>query len=283
MTNIFVFSLSPSFSLILPLSPSFPLSHTSSCNQSSIEEAHKTYIAMSDALLSTGRDIVFSCDTDELMLRSGNKEAPWTWAPLRCNLARIWLDIKDKWSNLMDIIDHASNVQYASEPGYWNDLDILTVGMGNQTLSEYRAHFSLWCLLASPLLLGNDVRNISKDALDILTAPEVLAVNQDPLGIAGEKLRTSIDGTLQLFGRPVQGPPGTVALVLFNRGDQAQNMTVDFYVDVYQNNLCCPPPNPPARVYIRDLWARKDLGLAVNTTTFLVNPHDVVMLKLTPA
>ncbi|KJE91573.1 melibiase [Capsaspora owczarzaki ATCC 30864] len=252
------------------------------CNQTDLVEAHGVYVAMSDALLSTRHDILFSCDTDELLMRMNNHEAPWDWAPGRCNVARIWLDIKDNWPNLMDIVDHASNVMYASGPGYWNDLDILTVGMGGQTDAQYRSHFSLWCLLGSPLLLGNDIRNMTLATLNILTATEVIAVSQDPLAIAGERIRTSIDGTMQVFARPVEGPPGTAAVVLFNRAAVAQNVTFDFYNDLYQNNFCCPPRTPAITVAVRDLWQRQDLGTAVNTTSFVIPAHDVVMVKLTP-
>ena len=97
-------------------------------------------------------------------------------------------------------------MQRVSQPGYWNDLDILTVGMGAQSMTEYITHFQLWCIISSPLIAGNDIRSMSDDVRRILTHREAIAINQDQLGTAANLVRRSIDGTAEVWAKPLYSP-----------------------------------------------------------------------------
>ena len=90
---------------------------------------------------------------------------------------------------MLDILDMQVGLESFAGPGHWNDPDMLEVGNGGMTTTEYRAHFSLWSILAAPLMAGNDVRNMTPEIRDILTNKEVIAVNQDPLGSQGRRVR----------------------------------------------------------------------------------------------
>lgn len=103
----------------------------------------------------------------------------------------------------MEILTAATNVAYASGPGYWNDLDILTVGMGGQTMDEYISHFQLWCIAGSPLIAGNDIRSMSDQVRAVLTHKGAIAINQDRLTVAGNMIRRSIDGTYEIWAKPL--------------------------------------------------------------------------------
>ena len=165
-----------------------------------------------------------------------------------------------------DLNDKVAN---SSGPGGWNDPDMLEVGNGHMSSTEYETHFSLWCLMKAPLLIGCDVRNIDSESLRILTNPEVIAINQDKMGVQGTKRKS--DGTNEVWAGPLDG--GAFAVVLLNRGKAASNVTAswsDFGVD----------PNKEAGV--RDLWKMKDLGKMKGSVTAVVPSHGVVMYKITP-
>jgi alpha-galactosidase len=136
-------------------------------------------------------------------------------------------------------------------------------------LEEYRAHFSLWCVLAAPLLAGNDLRNMTDEVRQILTAPEVIAVDQDPLGRQGDLLRA--DGTSEVWARELAD--GSRAVVLFERGEEPQEIGVTWA------ELGWPAS---ATVTVRDLWERSDLAVSKEGCTAAVPPHGARMLRLTP-
>lgn len=134
---------------------------------------------------------------------------------------------------------------------------MLTVGMGGQTLTQYKTQFSLWCILAAPLIMGNDVRNMTDDVMAILTHQPLIAVNQDKLGKQGSLVRNEND--TQVWARPLFG--GFMAAALFNRGNTAGPDITVSWNDLWGNNLngWTPPVPPFARVW--DLWDNRDLGV----------------------
>ena len=153
--------------------------------------AEEAYTTMSNALLSTGRPIVFS------MCEWGTAK-PWLWAKGIGNLWRTTGDItdhfegKDKWPDgnccwvgMVDIVDMQNGIETYAGPGHWNDPDMLEVGNGGMTNPEYQAHFSFWAMLAAPLMSGNDVRSMTPEIKEILTNKEVIAIDQDKLGPPG--------------------------------------------------------------------------------------------------
>lgn len=234
------------------------------------QNAPASYTLMRDALLKTGRPIVFS------MCEWGTSK-PWLWAQDVGNLWRTTGDIQDCWDCKRDwggmgfvhILDLQVGLESYAGPGHWNDPDMLEVGNGGMTTTEYRAHFSLWCILAAPLMAGNDLRNMSPDIAEILMNKEVIAVDQDPLGLQGRRVRR--EGDFEVWVKQLSD--GSRAVVLFNRSGTESQMSVSWIELGYPEYL-------PASV--RDLWAKKDLGKMTGRFSATVPSHGVVMVKIKP-
>jgi alpha-galactosidase len=177
--------------------------------------AEEAYALMADALRSTGREIVFS-------ICEWGTNQPWLWARNIGNLWRTTGDIIDEWEGkhkgyawgVVSIADMNEPLWPYAGPGHWNDPDMLEVGNGGLTTSEYRSHFSLWAMMAAPLIAGNDIANMDEATRSILLNREVIAVDQDRLGIQGRRVWK--DGARELWVKPLAG--GARAVLLFNRG-----------------------------------------------------------------
>jgi alpha-galactosidase len=237
--------------------------------------AEEAYSTMSNALMATGRPIVFS------MCEWGTAK-PWLWGKGIGNLWRTTGDISDKWSannkwpdgsccqyGMVEILDQQVGIESFAGPGHWNDPDMLEVGNGGMTTTEYRAHFSFWALLAAPLISGNDVRSMTPEIKEILTNTEVIAVNQDKLGREGRRIRKN--GDLEVWAKPLGA--GSRAVILFNRGTSEGDVSVSWEEIAYPGHLSAK---------VRDLWAHKDLGSFTGSFKASVDPHSVVMIKITP-
>src|SRR5215472_7051038 len=175
--------------------------------QNGMQLAQELYLRMRDALVATGRPMVFS------MVNGWDGSVhPWLWAKPVANLWRFDQDIYDTYSNMLDRF-HSDVLfsQYAG-PGGWNDADMLEVGNGGMTASEYQSHFSLWSELAAPLIAGTDLRRATPETMAIYTNREVIAVDQDPLGRQGTVV--SHTGGRWVLAKPMSD--GSVAVVLFN-------------------------------------------------------------------
>ena len=162
------------------------------------------------------------------------------------------------------------NAQYAlaASPGAWNDPDMLEVGNGGMTDDEYRAHFSLWAVMAAPLMAGNDVRTMPAATRDILLNKEVVAVDQDSLGVQGMLVQEPAPD-LQVWSKPLSD--GARAVVLFNRSTLQTVITASWRALGIRG---------PARV--RDLWTHADLGTFPGRFMAPVPAHGVVMVRVTP-
>src|SRR5260221_13232769 len=137
------------------------------------------YQIMGDALLATGRPIVYS------LCQYGRLDV-WKWGPdVGGNLWRTTGDIRDAWDSMSRIGFGQKDLAPYARVGHWNDPDMLEIGNGGMTDAEYRTHMSLWAILAAPLLAGNDLRSMSPSILEILTNRDVIAVGQDPAGQQG--------------------------------------------------------------------------------------------------
>ncbi|WP_020579013.1 alpha-galactosidase [Actinopolymorpha alba] len=171
-------------------------------------DAVERYTKMRDALLATGRPIVYSiCEWGQ------NK--PWTWAKGVGHLWRTTGDISDTWESLLELTKlNMALAEYAG-PGHWNDPDMLEVGNGGMTDVEYHTHFSLWAIMAAPLLIGSDLRTVTPATMEILLNTELIEVDQDPLGIQGAPIRS--EGGLHVFVKPLVD--GSRAIALFNEND----------------------------------------------------------------
>jgi alpha-galactosidase len=232
--------------------------------------AEAAYTTMRDALKTAGHPIVFS-------LCEWGSHQPWLWARDVGNLWRTTGDISDRWScdgkkdclGFVEILDKQDGLETYAGPGHWNDPDMLEVGNGGMTTTEYRSHFSFWCLLASPLLSGNDLRNMTPEIKEILTNKEVIAVNQDAAGIQGRRVKKS--GDTEVWSKQLKD--GSRAVILFNRG------ATDAEVSGSWEDLGYPV-HLSASVY--DLWLKKDLGKSTGSFSAKVASHGVVMIKVTP-
>jgi len=249
------------------------------CNTDSLN-AREAYITMSKALKATGRPIVFS------LCEWGNHQ-PWLWGKGVGQLWRSTGDIcnqfdKDKnigtWTALsvMTILDKQDKIRQYAGPGHWNDPDMLEVGNG-MSVSEDRAHFSLWCMLAAPLMAGNDLRKMSPQTHEILTNKEAIAVDQDSLGIQGFRFY-AFDG-LEIWVKPLSRQD--VAVCFLNRSAHPQNIDYTWEAHLLQDAVSHLNINFTEGEYkVRDLWAKKDLGTTKKAFRQVIASHDVVMLRL---
>ncbi len=237
------------------------------CNTGT-ENAQAAYSTMRDALKTAGRPIVFS-------LCEWGTNKPWLWATDVGNLWRTTGDIADCWEckkgrlSFAQILDLQVGLETYAGPGHWNDPDMLEVGNGGMTAAEYRSHFSLWCILAAPLMAGNDLKNMSPEIKEILTDKEVIAVDQDPLGMQGRRVRKN--GDSEVWAKQLKD--GGRAVVFFNRGASDADISASWEDLGYPAHLSAA---------VRDLWAKKDLGKSTGTFTAKVPSHAVVMLRITP-
>jgi alpha-galactosidase len=214
---------------------------------------------MHDALVKTGRPVVFS-------LCQYGMDRVWAWVPsVGGNLWRTTDDISDNYDRMAYIGFGQEGLERFAGPGHWNDPDMLEVGNGKMSSDEYRTHMSLWCLLAAPLLAGNDLAKMSPETLAILTNPEVIGIDQDPAGIQGR--RAAQEGPLEVWVKPLAD--GSKAVGLFNRGESIMPVTAHFR-DVGVGDSAD----------IRDLWARRDLGVFKGSFTAQVPTHGVVLVKI---
>lgn len=228
------------------------------CNNLGID-ALSRYTTMRDALKATGRPIVYSiCEWGE------NK--PWEWAPDVGNLWRTTGDISDSWSSMLSIVKQNLPLAPYAGPGHWNDPDMLEVGNGGMTDTEYRSHFSLWSVMAAPLLIGTDLRKATPATFDILGNTEVIAVDQDPLGKQG----TVVDDTDGRWVIAKEMADGSRAVALFNESGTAQHITT----------TAAAVGLPDAGSYtLRDLW-RHTGDHSTGTITATVPAHGTVLLRV---
>jgi alpha-galactosidase len=223
--------------------------------------ARAQYTQFRDALRAAGRPIVFS-------ICEWGSNRPWEWAPGVGHLWRTTGDIADRWNSFLRILDASSTHARAAGPGGWNDPDMLEVGNGGMTAEEYRAHFSLWAIMAAPLIAGNDIRTMADSTREILTNREIIAVDQDSLGAQGW-LAAQPQPDLQVWMKPLRD--GSRAVALFNRTETAAEIAVEWSAIGLAPGLAA----------VRDLWAHADRGRSRDRFAATVPPHGVVMVRIT--
>jgi alpha-galactosidase len=249
------------------------------CNPAFFSNQKNDYQRMRAALAATGRPIVFSICAWEFR----------DWMPGMGNLWRTTGDITDNWDRIVSIIDLNQKWARHAGPGKWNDPDMLVVGcygipdlqhnqvldgksdlVGTQGLTEeeFRSHFSLWAMMAAPLIVGNDVRNMPKNIREILLNREVIAIDQDPLGRQCVEVRRDGNGT-SVYSKELKGINAR-AVALFNRSKTSEKITVR-WTDI---------GIPAGEARVRDLWKHKDIGIITDGYEDYVLPHGVVLLKI---
>ncbi len=253
------------------------------CNTDSLS-AVGAYMTMRDALYRTGRPIVFSiCEW------GSNK--PWFWAPAVGHLWRTTSDIHPCFDCLTEH-DHARGVYVSwgvmpilesqvplrayAGPGHWNDPDMLEVGNG-MSASEDRAHFTMWAMLAAPLISGNDIGHMSSETAAILTNRGVIAVDQDSLGIEG--FRYAVADSLEVWLKPLSHDAW--AMVFLNRARSPRSASFDFRKEAVADSVSGRQARFGEVTYhIRDLWANADRGTTAQPLNVTVPSHDVIAIRL---
>ncbi|HEX5413690.1 MAG TPA: glycoside hydrolase family 27 protein [Terriglobia bacterium] len=226
--------------------------------QKAVDMMKQAYSTMHQALVATHRPIVYS-------LCEYGVGSVWEWGPtVGGNLWRTTDDIRDTYRSMALIGFSQAGLEKFAGPGHWNDPDMLEVGNGGMTPDEYRTQMSLWAILAAPLIAGNDLTRMDDTTKGILMNTEVIAVDQDRLGLQGHRV-----GPPQIWAKPLSG--GAVAVALFNyvTDDEAEPLTLRFKEVGF---------NGP--VHVRDLWAHRDLGVLQRSYTVTVPQGGAVMLRV---
>jgi len=228
------------------------------------------YDKMHKALESTGRPIVFS-------LCQYGWDSVWEWAPsLGGNLWRTTGDIRPSWDSIYDILEQQAGLAQYAGPGHWNDPDMLEVGNGAEgrggrirylSLAEDRSHFSMWAMLAAPLLAGNDLADMKPEILAILTNHDVIAIDQDRLG--KQATRAYADGEVEVWTRHLEG--GALAIAVLNAGSDRYS-THPFHLDLARLGLHGPQQG-------KDLWTGKEVTLT-NDEPIEIASHDILLVRI---
>ena len=251
------------------------------CNTDSLyaPEAYKT---MNAALRATGRPIVFSiCEWGD--------HKPWLWARGVGELYRTTGDISasfikrtpiGNWTpqSVVSILDLQEAIRQYNGPNHWNDPDMLEVGNG-MSYTEDKAHFSLWCMLAAPLSAGNDLRKMSGQIRDILTSGELIAVDQDSLGIAA--FRMTLPDSLEVWVKPLKNKQ--VVLCFFNRTAIDRNLDFKWQdLNIGDVNSGLDLHFDSQKFLMHDLWLKKDIGKTAGNFKRVLASHDVLVVRLDP-
>ena len=245
------------------------------CNTDGTKPEHR-FPPMTKALLNSGRDIFYS-------LCEWGVDEPSEWARAVGNSWRTTGDIWDSWDSMIEIADINEKLWRRAGPGGWNDPDMLEVGNGGMTYEEYKTHFSLWCLMKAPLLIGCDLTSVSEETLTILMNTEAIAVNQDDLGVQGHRVWSNKGGNVPVEGDIPSGDievwagplmSGQFAVILLNRSTEPADITAKFAdCGLREGEVAA----------VRDIWAHKDIGTFTNEYTGEKVPgHGVKFLILTP-
>ena len=240
--------------------------------------AKEAYTTMSKALKTAGRPIIFS-------LCEWGQNQPWQWAAPVGQLWRTTGDIGAQfagmknygnWSanGVLKIIDLEDTLRKYAGPGHWNDPDMLEVGNG-LTESENRAHFSMWCMLAAPLMAGNDITTMSLDTKKIITDKGAISIDQDALGIQAFKYNSK--DSIETWCKPLQN--GDWAICFLNRKDSPQQVTFDWNKENIKDDIFNKTLDP-ANMIITDIWANKSIGDTRKTFKGSVGAHDALLFRL---
>jgi alpha-galactosidase len=222
---------------------------------------YAAYEKMGKALKATGRPIVYS-------LCQYGWDSVWEWAPaIGGNLWRTTGDIQPNWNSMYTILSQQEGLQSYAGPGHWNDPDMLEVGNGKLTLHENRTHFSMWAMLAAPLLAGNDLPNMKPEIKDILTNKDVIAIDQDKLGKPASRVYS--EGEVDVWARDLSG--GAKAIAVLNAGSDRYS-THPFHLNLSKLGL-------NGKQTGKELWSGKAIELTDGMPVELAS-HDILLIRI---
>lgn len=237
------------------------------------QDVIESYTLMRDALYKNKRPVLFS-------ICEWGINKPWEWAKDVGHMWRTTYDINfdgrfdgDRWGNQIgwsNIIDKQVGLEKYAGPGQWNDPDMLAVGIG-MPINESRAHFTMWCMLAAPLMTGNDIRNMDEATREILTHKNLIAIDQDKLGKQGFKIFD--DGHFEIWQKPLSN--GEIAICLFNRDTKTKNYELtweEIKIKEFEG-----------KYDITDVWQNNVMGNTESKISLSIPGRDVILFKLTPA
>lgn len=229
------------------------------------------YRKMGDALKATGRPIVYS-------LCQYGVDQPWKWGPeLGANMWRTTDDIDDSYGRMIAIGFSQAGLSKYAGPGHWNDPDMLEIGNGKLTPSEDRAHFSMWAMIAAPLIAGNDLRNMNQETKAVLNNKNVIAVNQDVLGIQGFKY--AVRDSVEIWFKPLN--QGKWAVAFLNRSKNVKKINFDWKAETVKDEIFKKDLNSQQQVYkLKNLWTNKASGTTKSSLTAKLPAHDILMMQL---
>nr|WP_314495901.1 glycoside hydrolase family 27 protein [uncultured Chryseobacterium sp.] len=254
------------------------------CNTESLK-AEGAYKTMTAALKKAGRPVVLSiCEWGD--------NQPWSWGK---NIGHLWRTtgdiyncfdcVKDHGSwkafGTMQILDKQEGLRKYAGPGHWNDPDMLEIGNGALTSNEDRAHFSMWAMLAAPLIAGNDLRNMTEETKNVLTNKNVVAINQDRLGVQALKYRD--EGEFEIWFKPLENEDW--AVVFLNRDKTAKKISFDWKNNTFTDEEVSKKTFDAVSMNYKivDLWKQKESGTTKKTLEAVVPPKDVLMFRLVKA
>lgn len=222
-------------------------------------DTKEEYATMRDALKATGRPILYS-------ICEWGKNDPWVWGKGVGNMWRTTADIADNWGSMLSNFNNNSELSKYAGPGGWNDPDMLEVGNGGMTDTEYRTHFSLWCIEAAPLIAGNDLKNMTQATKDILLNKDAIDIDQDTLGAQATELGNY--NNCDAYLKPLAN--GDKAVLVLNTNAVSKDVTLplkDIALDSAKN------------VTAYDVWSHQSASVADNIK-FTVQPHGAAMYRI---
>jgi alpha-galactosidase len=234
------------------------------------EDCLASFALMGECLMKTGRPILYSVHD---VCGQENKYASLPWIKSISHMHRTSNDIFNNWERMLMCLESTADLWKYAGPGYWNDPDMLEVGNTRKgsrvpmNLTEYRTHFSMWCIVAAPLMAGNDLRTMTPEIIEILTNKELIALNQDPLGKQGRRIRD--DGDIEVWGKELS--ENRYAVTLLNRTANPADITVTWKELGLEGEF-----------NVRNLWMHKNVGKFKDSFTGKnIQSHEAMVILLT--
>jgi alpha-galactosidase len=244
-------------------------------------KAEGAYLTMREALRKAGRPVLFS-------LCEWGDNQPWEWGK---PIGHSWRTTGDIWDcfdcvedhgtwksrGVLQILDLQDGLRVHAGPDHWNDADMMEVGNGGMTINEDRAHFSIWAMINSPLIAGNDIRKMSKETAAILTNKSVIALNQDPLGV--QAFRYAARDGVEYWFKPLDG--GDWGFMALNRNADSRKIAFDWRAEKVSDELFKRDAAFATTSYrLRNLWNGRFVGNTARALTADLPGHDVLVLRL---